>query len=45
MRIMELIATCTFGLEKIVKDELKELDLWFLKTEDGKVTFKGDENQ
>ena len=40
---MELIATCTFGLEKIVKDELKELDLWFLKTEDGKVTFKGDE--
>lgn len=40
---MELIATCAFGLEKLVHDELKKLGLWTLKTEDGRVTFKGDE--
>ena len=40
---MELIATCAFGLEKIVYDELKKLGLWVIKTEDGRVTFEGDE--
>ncbi len=40
---MELIATCAFGLEKLVFDEIKKLGLWVIKTEDGRVTFKGDE--
>jgi putative N6-adenine-specific DNA methylase len=39
---MELIATCAFGLEKLVYQELKDLGIWVIKTEDGKVTFEGD---
>ncbi|KAJ50133.1 putative N6-adenine-specific DNA methylase [Clostridium tetanomorphum] len=38
-----LIATATFGLEKVVADELKELGYDNLKVENGKVTFEGDE--
>ncbi|NEZ46352.1 class I SAM-dependent RNA methyltransferase [Clostridium niameyense] len=38
-----LIATATFGLEKVVADELKELGYDDLKIENGKVTFVGDE--
>lgn len=41
---MELIATCGFGLEKLVNDELKSLGLWVTKTEDGRITFNGDES-
>ncbi len=43
--IMEytLIATSTFGLEKVVADELRELGYEDLKVENGKVTFEGDE--
>jgi len=40
---MELIATCTFGLEKLIREELKALNLTATKTEDGRVTFEGDE--
>lgn len=40
---MELIATCAFGLEKLVHDEIKSLGLWVIKTEDGRITFKGDD--
>jgi putative N6-adenine-specific DNA methylase len=40
---MELIATCAFGLEKLVHDEIKKLGLWVTKTEDGRITFNGDE--
>ncbi len=40
---MELIATCAFGLEKLVYDELKKLGLWVIKTEDGRVIFEGDD--
>ena len=40
---MELIASCAFGLEKLVHDELKKLGLWIVKTEDGRITFNGDE--
>jgi len=40
---MELIATCAFGLEKLVRDELKQLGLWVTKTDDGRITFTGDE--
>jgi putative N6-adenine-specific DNA methylase len=40
---MELIATCAFGLEKLVYDEIKRLGLWVIKKEDGRVTFKGDD--
>jgi putative N6-adenine-specific DNA methylase len=41
---MELIATCSFGLEKLVYDELKKLKLWVIKTEDGRVIFEGDQS-
>ena len=41
---MEMIATCGFGLEKLVHDELKNLGIWVTKTEDGRVTFNGDES-
>lgn len=40
---MELLATCAFGLEKLVYDELKKLGLWVVKTEDGRITFHGEE--
>lgn len=38
---MQLVATCAFGLEKLVFNEIKKLGLWVLKTEDGRVTFEG----
>ncbi len=38
-----LIATSTFGLEKVVANELKELGYDNLIIENGKVTFEGDE--
>ena len=38
---MELIATCAFGLEKLLYQEIKKLDLWVVKTEDGRVIFEG----
>ena len=40
---LELIATATFGLEAVVKREIQELGYKILKTEDGKVTYLGDE--
>lgn len=38
-----LIATSTFGLEKVVANELRDLGYEDLKIENGKVTFEGDE--
>lgn len=37
---LELIATCAFGLEKIVFDEIKKLGLWVIKKEDGRVFYE-----
>lgn len=39
----ELIATATFGLEAVVKRELEQLGYKILKSEDGKITFLGNE--
>lgn len=39
----ELIATATFGLEAVVRREIEGLGYKIIKTEDGKVTFLGDE--
>jgi len=39
----KLIATATFGLEKVVANELKDLGYENLTIENGKVTFEGDE--
>ncbi len=39
----ELIATATFGLEAVVRREIEALGYEIIKTEDGKVTFRGDE--
>ncbi len=36
---MHFIATCAFGLEKLVYDEIKKLGMWVVKNEDGRVTF------
>ena len=38
-----LIATATFGLEAVVKREIEQLGYKIIKTEDGKVTYEGDE--
>lgn len=40
---LELIATATFGLEAVVKREIINLGYKIIKTEDGKVTYMGDE--
>lgn len=40
---LELIATATFGLEAVVRREIEKLGYRILKTEDGKVTYTGDE--
>ena len=40
---LELIATATFGLEAVVKREIEALGYRILGTEDGKVTYLGDE--
>ena len=40
---LELIATAAFGLEAVVRREIEALGYRIIKTEDGKVTFLGDE--
>ena len=40
---LELIATATFGLEAVVKREIQELGYKILRSEDGKITYLGDE--
>lgn len=41
--IYELVATATFGLEAVVRRELEALAFRVLKTEDGRITYEGDE--
>ncbi len=43
MSKLELIATATFGMEALVKQEVKDLGYEIISVEDGKVTFEGDE--
>ena len=40
---LELIATATFGLEAVVKREVEALGYRILRSEDGKITYTGDE--
>ena len=40
---LELVATATFGLEAVVRREIEALGYKILKTEDGRVTYMGDE--
>lgn len=40
---LELIATATFGLEAVVKREIQDLGYKILRSEDGKITYLGDE--
>ena len=40
---LELVATATFGLEAVVRREVEALGYRVLKTEDGRVTYMGDE--
>ena len=44
MKKLELIATCTFGLEGILKDEIKKLGFEDIVTSNGRVEFSGGEN-
>lgn len=39
----ELVATATFGLEAVVRREVEALGYKVIRTEDGKVTYRGDE--
>ena len=41
---LELVATCLFGLEKLLGEEIDELGCKRLETIDGRVYFEGDEN-
>ncbi|OEF98461.1 THUMP domain-containing class I SAM-dependent RNA methyltransferase [Desulfuribacillus alkaliarsenatis] len=43
MATLELIATTTFGLEAVVKQEVANLGYEIISVENGKVVFKGDE--
>lgn len=43
MSQFELLATATFGLESLVADELRKLGYGDTRTENGKVSFTGDE--
>lgn len=43
MAKLDLIATATFGLEAVVKREVEALGYKILKSEDGKITYLGDE--
>ena len=40
---LKLIATASFGLEAVVKREIKELGYEIEKVEDGRITYDGDE--
>ena len=40
---LELVATATFGLEAVVRREIEALGYKVIKTEDGRVTYLGDE--
>lgn len=40
---IELVATATFGLEAVVRREIEALGYRIIKTEDGRVTYMGDE--
>lgn len=44
MNRYEMIAPCHFGLEAVLKREIQDLGYEIVKTEDGKVTFAGDES-
>ena len=44
MRKMELIIPCHFGLEAVLKREITDLGYEIVKTEDGRITFLGDED-
>lgn len=44
MNQMEFIAPCHFGLEAVLKREIKELGYNVVAVDDGKVTFEGDES-
>ena len=43
MAKLELIATSTFGLEAVVKREVEALGYKILQSENGKISFLGDE--
>ena len=41
---MEYVATCLFGLESLLGEEIDNLGYKRLETMDGRVTFEGDES-
>ena len=41
MNELMIVATCTFGLEKVLKREVTDLGYKIEKVEDGKIYFKG----
>ncbi len=39
---MKLLTTCAFGLEKLVKNELRKMNIWTEEISDGHIFFKGE---
>ena len=44
MNKIEYIAPCHFGLEAVLKREIRDLGLEVISVDDGRVTFAGDES-
>ena len=40
---LELVATCLFGLEKLLGEEIDALGYKRIETMDGRITYEGDE--
>ena len=43
MNTIDLIAPCHFGLESVLKREIQDLGYEIIQVEDGRITFRGDE--
>lgn len=43
MKALELIAPCHFGLESVLKREIQDIGYEIIQVEDGRITFRGDE--
>ncbi len=44
MSRIELVAPCHFGLESVLKKEILDLGYEIVRVEDGRVTFRGEED-
>ena len=45
MSKIELVAPCHFGLEAVLKKEIQDLGYEIVQVEDGRITFRGEEDE